>query len=79
MQSVMGRKPWYVWYSTPEEVEAIVRPCSGHVVQRVGMFPVKPNTLPGAAVPLLKWLESAEEDSLRKRVGHIQLMVVERQ
>lgn len=75
-QRLQGRKPWYLWYSTVDQVAEFARANGASAEHMRGIFPLKPNRLPEPFMPLLRSLERAPEGSLRKRVGHIQMIAL---
>jgi SAM-dependent methyltransferase len=75
-QRLLGRKPWYLWYATVDEVSAFARAHGAGAEHLHGIFPLKPNKLPASFLPLLRWLETAPEHSFRRRAGHIQMIAL---
>jgi ubiquinone/menaquinone biosynthesis C-methylase UbiE len=75
-QRLRGKQPWYVWYSTLEEIRDIAAARGARMVETRGMFPLKPNQLPGFMLPLLRRLENAAQGGVVKRLGHIQMIAL---
>lgn len=73
-QSLQGRDPWYVWYSTVDEVGEFAARNGARLDQVHGMFPFKPNRLGEGAMPLIRAMEGVPEDSFFKKIGHIQMI-----
>lgn len=75
-QSVQGRDPWYVWYSSVGEIGAFAAENGARVDATRGMFPLKPNRLPGVLMPAVRAMERGAEGSFFKRHGHIQMIAL---
>lgn len=78
-QRLQGRKPWYLWYATVDQVAEIARANGARAEQMRGIFPLKPNRLPQPFMPLLRSLENTREGSFWKRIGHIQMVALRKE
>ncbi len=75
-QRLRGREPWRVWYCTRAGIAELAAAHGARLTEVRGMFPIKPNRFPEALMPLVRGLEGVGDESLIRRLGHIQMVAL---